>query len=71
MNNRIYGYIYIKNQNEVAYEDINMLMACNIDQRDIYIDNGNRSHLKALRDLILIIFNKQFTTLQVINLKKI
>ena len=65
MNNRIYGYIYIKNQNEVAYEDINMLMACNIDQRDIYIDNGNRSHLKALRDLIL----KQGDTLVIRNIE--
>lgn len=65
MNNRIYGYIYIKNQNEVPYDDINMLMACNIDQRDIYIDSGNRSHLKALRDLIL----KQADTLVIRNIE--
>lgn len=65
MNNRIYGYIYIKNQNEVPYDDINMLMACNIDQRDIYIDSGNRSHLKALRDLIL----KQGDTLVIRNIE--
>ena len=65
MNNRIYGYIYFKNQNEVAYEDINMLMACNIDQRDIYIDSGNRGHLKALRDLIL----KQGDTLVIRNIE--
>lgn len=65
MNNRIYGYIYIKNQNEVPCEDINMLMACNIDQRDIYIDNGNRNHLKALRDLIL----KQGDTLVIRNIE--
>lgn len=65
MNNRIYGYIYIKNQNEVPYKDINMLMACNIDQRDIYFDSGNRSHLKALRDLIL----KQGDTLVIRNIE--
>ncbi|MGM9532024.1 hypothetical protein [Intestinibacter sp.] len=65
MNNRIYGYIYLKNQNEVPYEDINMFMACNIDQRDIYIDIGNRSHLKALRDLIL----KQGDTLVIRNIE--
>lgn len=65
MNNRIYGYIYIKNQNEIAYEDINVLLACNIDQRDIYIDSGNRSHLKALRDLIL----KQGDTLVIRNIE--
>lgn len=65
MNNRIYGYIYLKNQNEVVYEDINMLMACNIDQRDICFDSGNRSHLKALRDLIL----KQGDTLVIRNIE--
>ena len=65
MNNRIYGYIYLKNQNEVPYEDINMLMDCNIDQRDIYFDSGNRSHLKALRDLIL----KQGDTLVIRNIE--
>lgn len=50
-NTKIYGYIYTENQ--VPYEDLNLLMSCNISQRDIYIDTNDRTSLKALRDVIL------------------
>ena len=53
--NRAYGYVYTdREEGYMPYEDINMIKRYNIDDRDMYLDRGNREVLKVLRDYILV-----------------
>ena len=53
--NRAYGYVYTdREEGYMPYEDINTIKRYNIDDRDMYLDRGNRETLKVLRDYILV-----------------
>ena len=53
--NRAYGYVYTdREEGYIPYEDINIIKRYNIDDRDMYLDRGNREALKVLRDYILV-----------------
>ena len=53
--NRAYGYVYTdREEGYIPYEDINIIKRYNIDDRDMYLDRGNREARKVLRDYILV-----------------
>lgn len=47
--NRIYGYVYTNEVNGfIPYEDIDIIRKYNVNDRDIFLDRGNREVLKVL-----------------------